>query len=634
MVKKEQEQRLVKFQRKVGNSAQIDLSANKKTDNETFAGLSPSYQQLRKITCGAIRMSGDAEEIIFGEDVLPYKSKMRFVGIPYKPGITFPNVKKIIIKKSISGIYISNKTFPNVKEVVSENPKYLSGRMLIANDGTDENKNPITVLKNSFCMEENETIDLKGVVRIAENAFAGCKSVKVINTEKVQFVNYKTFSGSNFTKEHLKPVDGIFMAGTIIVSADADCLHYVIPKTATAMVDMMKFNPNGELIVKNAKLFFEKGMSAPLEGTLLLLPRKVVIDDDILSTEERIRKFIDNNLNLEDVEIKKDNPKYAAVDGLICDKKAKTVIKCLHAKEGDITIPDWIEEISDSAFERCRISSVTIPRSVRRIGFCAFSECPNLAYVNIYDGVKRIPANCFRGCRQLLSIEIPASVVSIEKDAFFYCSSLSEVTLHEGLGRIGIRAFVGCDKIPEIKIPASVRRLENLCFRYVKHITLKSERLPYNLIFAISAIGENNNMEEPTVVETKSGIFFVPHIMRKKDVYSIDKKQESGDDKFLDYLSDYTTNVGTRRLHAFYESRNHQWEYKKDYVARSGKFLADYFVSKKQEENLSALLNSGILSKNTVKYIYGIIPDDMPNAKAYALNLMEKVGYRKTGFSL
>lgn len=86
-------------------------------------------------------------------------------------------------------------------------------------------------------------------------------------------------------------------------------------------------------------------------------------------------------------------------------------------------------------------------------------------------------------------------------------------------------------------------------------------------------------------------------------------------------------------LHAFYECVEHGFKdiTESKYVARNGKCLADYLLKNKEEKDLVSLLQSGVLSQDTLNYIYDKIPDNMTIARAYAL---ENTGHRNTGFSL
>lgn len=82
--------------------------------------------------------------------------------------------------------------------------------------------------------------------------------------------------------------------------------------------------------------------------------------------------------------------------------------------EAEVTVPFEIGgkpvcEIGDYAFKDCSVESVTIPSSVKKIGWFAFS-----------------------GCSRLESVSIPSSVSSIGYGAFELCSASLKITCMSG----------------------------------------------------------------------------------------------------------------------------------------------------------------------------------------------------------
>jgi hypothetical protein len=116
------------------------------------------------------------------------------------------------------------------------------------------------------------------------------------------------------------------------------------------------------------------------------------------------------------------NPAYASIDGVLFDKRIRTIITYPAGKTArTYTIPSSVTEIGDRAFAGCSsLTSVTIPSSVTVIGVSAFSGS------------------------SLTSVTIPSSVTSIYEGAFAGCESLTSVTLsrHTGLGEGAFRSSV------------------------------------------------------------------------------------------------------------------------------------------------------------------------------------------------
>jgi len=138
----------------------------------------------------------------------------------------------------------------------------------------------------------------------------------------------------------------------------------------------------------------------------------------------------------------------------------------------DITIPDGVTSIGNSAFEEVSgLTIVTIPNSVTNIGDGAFTNCKSLTSVTISNSITNIEANIFAGCNSLTSVTIPDSVTSIEVEAFSFCNSLTSVTIPNSVTSIGYRAFSFCDSLTSVTIGNSVNSIGNTAFLACNSLT-------------------------------------------------------------------------------------------------------------------------------------------------------------------
>lgn len=161
-------------------------------------------------------------------------------------------------------------------------------------------------------------------------------------------------------------------------------------------------------------------------------------------------------------------------------------------EEVDLVLPDKfknlpVTEISTKAFSTSEIKSVTIPASIKTVGFYAFQYCQNLTNVVMESGVEIINAfafiecvnlrsveipetvtviqhSVFQGCTSLESIELPKSVTIIHPSLFQGCTNLKAFNISDTVTTIAARAFAYCHSIEEIIIPDSVTEIEGYAF--------------------------------------------------------------------------------------------------------------------------------------------------------------------------
>ena len=133
-------------------------------------------------------------------------------------------------------------------------------------------------------------------------------------------------------------------------------------------------------------------------------------------------------IELKEIVVDENNPNYLSADGALYDKGKTTLIGWPTA-EGDITIPQSVTTIGESAFESCSaLTSVSMPEATT-IGDGAFGNCDGLTSVSM-PAVTTIGILAFFYCSALTSVDIPASVTMIGEGAFTYCDALTSVYCH------------------------------------------------------------------------------------------------------------------------------------------------------------------------------------------------------------
>ena len=200
------------------------------------------------------------------------------------------------------------------------------------------------------------------------------------------------------------------------------------------------------ITLPNSLISIEDGAFAHCQKlTSIIIPKNVV---SISSGE-----IFNDCINLEYIEVDKNNPKYDSRDNCnaIIETETNTLIAgckstiipesitkigeyafygCIKYK---ITIPQGVVSIEKGAFYQCdSLNSIDLPESLLSIGPSAFSNCINLPYIYIPQNVTFIGNNAFLQCFNLKTIIIPKNVTTIEYDVFHSCFSLYHIEVEKG----------------------------------------------------------------------------------------------------------------------------------------------------------------------------------------------------------
>ena len=551
--------------------------------------------------------------------------------VSIKKSKSYPGVKEINIGKSIRNIYLSNKTFPNVRKITSDSRYFKSGKMLVRRNPNSKALKDDIVLENTFCLGPDEVVDLSGITMIKEKAFSGCKSVSAINTEDVRHIDSDAFTGSRFDCAHIKPVNGVAIAGSIIVDADKHADEYVIPEYITATKQCINFNTNASMTVNNMKIFFRDIFT--LYGWNFL-PKKIILNGNEYVSPAVIVSLAKLPF-LKELEISEDNTEYMTKDNILYTKDGTKLLKYIGNREDNVRIIDGVKEIQERAFYECdNIKSITMPDTVECIGYEAFYGCHRMESVNLSKTLKVMESSCFAGCYKLSEIEVPATLKSLSKKSFSYCTNLKNVKLHNGLEQIHTCAFEST-QINELNIPESVNYLSVNSLIPIKDITINSNKIPENLIFAIAmGVSANTSLSSicPIQINVQNEIYILPAGIKPSDKKYLNDIVSHDGIMVLTDSYEYGASAVIKQEAAFYEYDIHRTPKSKAYVSRNGKKLAERMVKQKDQESIIKLIRFGILSRASLNHIYDIIPDDMPEAKAYILN--DTNGKKKVRFSL
>lgn len=556
---------------------------------------------MRGDACMDIQVKPQAEEADFGD--------MEHIYLKNLDNETpFPNVKRLKISgDGIKTIQISNTMFPNVREIISTNPKYPSGSMLVEKAGNNMH------LLNAFCLNEDEPLDLSGIVAIRDDALVGCKSDKVINTEDVIWVSTDAFKASSMACMKKPFVDGVRMVGSIACDFDADAKKYIIPEDATTMATFYDFNRDATMIINRNCSFFANTPYSP--------PNHLVFTNTDHMDEQDLRY-----LKKYDAEIRNDHPEYTIIDDVVYTKDMSRVVACFERKAGDIVIEDGVKEIARSAFSNCySINSVWLPDSVEKIDEFAFNDCVNLCSMHFGKNVKQIGRSCFRGDKHLTETELPGTIKELTSYSFAYCITLDSLKINEGTQSIHPDAFFGT-YIEKLFIPSSLKSFRELGAGEIRtqEIVLATEDIPEDVFINTTA----------TKIITPSRVIWLPlrELMTQPAKWKVNHLVNSQRNGEIEPLYKFCGgDVQYKRYFAFHEYSISQQEETKTYLKRVGKNLAENLIKEGKEDDLAKLMQYDILSINVLKQIQKALEktdcERFAVAKAY---ILDKVGQTKS----
>ena len=231
---------------------------------------------------------------------------------------------------------------------------------------------------------------------------------------------------------------------------------------------------------------FAKGLTATAvcaDGTQMTktTPKQVVVKRGHIVPMEEVKYAATNVIYYTSTDGTVVEPRYArfganvlsntyenGVGKIVCDGNVTEIgndafYQCY--KLTSITIPETVKTIGESAFQRCDgIVNITIPNSVTSIGESAFQRCTALTKVVLSNRLTEIKYNTFCDCTALQTVSIPSSVETIGERAFDSCSSLKNLEICNGVKSIEPFAFFECSALTDVLIPNSVTEIGEAAF--------------------------------------------------------------------------------------------------------------------------------------------------------------------------
>ena len=179
---------------------------------------------------------------------------------------------------------------------------------------------------------------------------------------------------------------------------------------------------------------------------------------------------------LEEYRVSPKNRHFMSKDGVIFDKKGKTLVCYPDRKKGaSYRIPKGVVKVGDYAFYETVVKKISMPGTLRTIGESAFGRT-KITNVVFPKGLKTIKSYAFESS-SLRECTIPGSVKSVPKGCFLLCEKLRKVTIGSGVQKIRSCAFSKCKKLRKVIIPPSVKDIDGDAFVYVDVDNWREDKL-------------------------------------------------------------------------------------------------------------------------------------------------------------
>ncbi len=333
------------------------------------------------------------------------------------------------------------------------------------------NEKPVTTIE-SFAGSGIVSIQIPDTVTIiadgsktglyASGAFQGCMSLREIviyETGRAVTPKYASDSGALYTLTytddgqvatrtltgipHAKTGEFAVMDGTNAIGAYAAASSTVFKVTVPASVTSIGDNAfNACSRLQEVEFTAAKEGETEKELTLGASVFKSCSSLVSVTLPGRI-KNVDTEIfascnKLAYLNISGENQDYSSENGMLLTAGGTKLIYCPRGREGEVTIPDIVTEIADSAFESCKnLEKITIPAGIETIGKDAFKNCIGVTEL-IFLGTENdnpltIKESAFYGLKELTSLTLPENLYTLEKKAFGGATNLFTVRVESGI---------------------------------------------------------------------------------------------------------------------------------------------------------------------------------------------------------
>lgn len=544
---------------------------------------------------------------------------------------TFPEIKHIILDKTLQVFQARNDQFPNLCSVDGSDHFIYDKGLLIMQDPSSSS------LLNAFRPQDPCIVD-KNVKHIHRDAFVNTTCKKII----FEYPDVNVISRED-------PFKGSAWLGNSDITMMGHTIYHLSPRFEKETV----FEIPGNARKSNIPLKFSEFIVTTPESLAIFqytgLPAVLNIKG---KPDKRYAAQLKDLSTLQHVNFEP-NSIYCSVDGVVYTSDMKKLVLYPPRKKDKVfQIPDGVQEICDGAFAKQGfLQKLIMSDTVRKIGraACAYAAISEIVFSKslkrIEDAYPDYRINgIFEGC-SIKRLTVPGNIKYIGDYSFFKCR-LTEVILEDGVEEIGEYAFTNlpCD-IQQITIPKSVKRLHYGCLTGIPHITMESKETKglFEATLGGACKGENPIPSILTFVHTawNQKDFAIPTVSTDKKV-SYNYSWNTDADSFIENEAEElfaNTSSSEQKLQI---ARHMLPMLDKDtdsvylsYLKRTGVTTAKKIIENGTEKELYEYLSLDLLTQNALKALLKITNErQMVAASAYILQKIENTNGTKRTFSL
>jgi uncharacterized repeat protein (TIGR02543 family) len=134
-----------------------------------------------------------------------------------------------------------------------------------------------------------------------------------------------------------------------------------------------------------------------------------------------------HNERLRNIYISSENETFSAIDGVLYDKTAETIVRYPQAKLGyEYSLPNTVTAIGCYAFAQTELIAVRLSANTLTIQSYAFEDS-GILDIDLPDGFLVLEPYALKSCERIMTISLPPSLTSFPSTAVLDCSSLSVI---------------------------------------------------------------------------------------------------------------------------------------------------------------------------------------------------------------